>query len=155
MKNHWHEQIQRYANGQASPAETAALQAALNEDAELRALYLDYMNLDAALGAAAEMVTFTGSSRHRVAIFPGPRIWSWSYYWRWLPATAAGAALVVLLLLSAHRATLPARHDVAAAIASTQGAIARLSVEPPALFPAWASPTASMLDQPQISAGNL
>ena len=57
MKSHWHEQIQRYVNGLASPAEAAALQAALNQDAELRALYLDYMNLDVALSAAAEMIS--------------------------------------------------------------------------------------------------
>ena len=67
MKNHWHEQIQRYVNGQASAEEAAALQAALNEDAELRALYLDYMNLDVALGAAAEAATIAenGIARDR------------------------------------------------------------------------------------------
>ena len=53
MKNNAHEQIQRYMNGQASTEEAAALQTALKNDADLRALYLDYMNLDVALAGAA------------------------------------------------------------------------------------------------------
>ena len=151
MKSHWHEQIQRYVNGQAGPAESAALQAALNQDAELRALYLDYMNLDVALSAAAEMMTFTEDSRKHVVAIPQSAIWSWLHYWRWLGATAAGAALVILVLLPRHRPASPAHHDIIAAIASTQNAVARLTVESPPLFPAWASPTDSMLIQPQIS----
>ena len=55
MNNDWHAQIQCYMNGQAGAEEVAALQAALQADAGLRALYLDYMNLDAALGAAAAL----------------------------------------------------------------------------------------------------
>ena len=150
MNNRWHEQIQRYVNGQASPAEAAELQVALNQDAELRALYLDYMNLDVALSAAAEMATFTERIRNRSTKLTRPFIWSLSHYWRWIVAPAAGAALVILVLLPRHRASSPAHRDVIAAIASTQSAVARLSVEPPPLFPAWASPTDSMLNQPQI-----
>ena len=150
MNNHWHEQIQRYVNGQATPAEAAALQAALNQDAELRALYLDYMNLDVALSAAAEMTTFTESSRNRSMTFPRPLIWPLANYWRWLAATGVGAALVILVLFPRYHTSSPARQDVVAAIASTQIAVARLTVEPPALFPVWASPTATMLDQPRI-----
>ena len=36
------------------------------------------------------------------------------------------------------------------AVVLWQKFVARFSVEPPALFPAWASPTASMPDQPRI-----
>ena len=147
MKNHWHEQIQRYVNGQSSAEEAASLQAALNEDAELRALYLDYMNLDVALGAAAEMATITENGTGRMATFPQPPA---PHYWRWLAATAACAALAVLAVLPSHRKTPRAQPDIAAVISSTQIHISRISVEPPSLFPAWASPTASLLDEPRI-----
>jgi anti-sigma factor RsiW len=144
LKSHWHEQIQRYINGLASPAEAAALQAALSGDAELRALYLDYMNLDAALSATAETMTFTENGRNGIATFPGPHLGSSPLHWRWLAAAATCAALIILVLLPRHRISSRARLDVAA-ISSTQSAIERLSVQPPPLIPDWASPTASML----------
>jgi anti-sigma factor RsiW len=144
LKSHWHEQIQRYINGLASPSEAAALQAALSQDAELRALYLDYMNLDAALSATAETMTFTENGRNGIATFPGPHLRSSPSSWRWLAAAATCAALIILVLLPGHRTSSRARKDLAV-ISSTQSAIERLSVKPPSLFPDWASPTASML----------
>ena len=45
--------VQRYADGLASAEEVAQLQAALRADAELRRSFLDYVNLDSALVAAA------------------------------------------------------------------------------------------------------
>ena len=150
MKNHWHEQIQRHLNGQSSTEEAAALHEALNEDAELRALYLDYMNLDVALGAAAEMATIVENGTDRTTTFPQPPARLSPHYWRWLAAAAACAALVVFAMLPKHRDASRARPDIAAIIASTQSHIARLSIEPPTLFPAWASPTASLLDPPRI-----
>ncbi|MGO8699079.1 MAG: hypothetical protein ACLQVY_15290 [Limisphaerales bacterium] len=144
MKSHCHEQIQRYINGMASRAEAAALQAALSRDAELRALYLDYMNLDVALSVAAETLTLTVNGRNSIATFPRPHLRSWPHYWRWFAAAAACAALMILVLLPRHRLSSRARRDIAA-ISSTQSAIDRLSLEPPSLFPDWASPTASML----------
>ena len=149
MKNHWHEQIQRYVNGQAGSAEAAALQAALNEDAELRAWYLDYMNLDVALGAAAETPTITENGIGGITTFPCSPAQSSRHYWRWF-AAAACAALLVFAMMPRHRNLSRTRPDVAAACSSAQEAIARLSVEPPSSFPAWASPTASLLDQPRI-----
>ena len=53
MNTDWHDIIQRYIAGTLADEESAALQDALKADAELRALYLDYMNLDVALEAAA------------------------------------------------------------------------------------------------------
>jgi anti-sigma factor RsiW len=151
MKDHWHEQIQRYVSGQASAAETAALQAALHENAELRALYLDYMNLDVALSAAAEVATIAENGMGEIVVLPRSRAPSSRHYWPWLAAAAAAcAALVMIGVLSSHRDSSPPRPDVTAVCSSTQEAIARFSVEPPSVFPAWASPTASMLDQPQI-----
>lgn len=147
MKSHWHEQIQLYASGQSSADESAALEASLSEDAQLRALYLDYMNLDVALGAAAAIIE-NGISR--TATFPRPPARLSPHYWRWLAATAACAALLVFAMLPRHRGPSPSRPDVAVTISSAQSAIARLSYEPPSTLPAWMSPTASMLDQPRL-----
>ena len=71
---------------------------------------------------------------------------------RLMPALAAGVALLLLMIvvIFTRREPARARPDIAAIISSTQGAIARLSIEPPSLFPAWASPTASLLDPPRI-----
>jgi anti-sigma factor RsiW len=147
MTNHWHEQIQRFVSGQASAAEAAALQEALTKEVELRALYLDYVNLDVALGAVAERATITEKATEkntrslRSTERPSP------HYGRWLIAAVACAVLFTFAWLLRHR--IPSQQtnpDVAAACASTQEAIKQLSVEPSSSFPAWASPTASMLD---------
>ena len=147
MKNHWHEQIQRYVNGQLDAKESAALETALNQDAELRVLYLDYMNLDVALCAAAESASIheieTGG---RISPLPAQ---SSPHRWRWL-AAAACVALVMIWTLHGLRNPSPKRPDVAAACSSAQEATARLSIEPTSSIPVWASPTASMLDQPRI-----
>jgi anti-sigma factor RsiW len=152
MKNHWHEQILRYVNGQASAEEVATLQAALNEDAQLRALYLDYINLDVALGAAAEAATIPESETARIATSPRSPAQSLPRYWYWLAAaaTATCVVLVTILVLPIHRNATLTPPDVAAACSQTQESIARISVELPSVFPAWASPTASMLEQPPI-----
>ncbi|MEI7728861.1 MAG: hypothetical protein WCO56_04785 [Verrucomicrobiota bacterium] len=150
MNDHWHEQIQRYVNGQASAAEAAALQAALKEDADLRALYLDYMNLDVALDAAAEMVTITENGTSRTATFPELLARPAPPYWRWLAATAACVAFVMLVLLPRQRGASREHADIAATIVSTQNTIARLSVETASTLPAWMSPTASLLNQPDF-----
>ena len=150
MTNHWHERIQRYVNGQADAEEAAALQTVLKENAELRALYLDYMNLDVALGAVAEAATITENGLGGIAGFPRVSAQSSPHYWRWIAAAAACVVLVTIGMLSRHRNPSRTRPDVATACSRTQEAIARLSVEPPSVFPAWASPTASMLDQPAI-----
>ena len=148
MKSCWHEAVQRYLDRQSSTEEAAALHEALNRDAELRTLYLDYMNLDAALGSAAAVNTEIGIDR--TVTFPRPAARSSPHYWRWLAATAAGAALVMFAVLPRHRNSSRALLDLAATISSTQNGIARLSVEVPSSLPAWMSPTASMLDQPRF-----
>ena len=76
---------------------------------------------------------------------------TWRSGRRLMPALAAGVALLlVIVVIFTRREPSRARPDIAAIIASTQSAIARLSIEPPTLFPAWASPTASLLDPPRI-----
>ncbi|MDR3404906.1 MAG: hypothetical protein P4L99_20545 [Chthoniobacter sp.] len=93
MKNRWHEIIQRHAAGEATAKEAAALQAALREDADVRALYLDYMNLDVALGATADAAAMTesepavGSRKMMKADHPN---WCERFSWRPLSAAAAG-----------------------------------------------------------------
>jgi hypothetical protein len=155
MRNHWHEQIQRYVNGQAGAGEVAALQAALDEDADLRALYLDYMNLDVALGAAAEAATGADGAIGGITTCQRSPDQSSRHYRRWLAAAAACTALLVFALLPGHHKPSRAPPDIVAACSSAQEAIARLFVEPPSSFPAWVSPTAPMLDQSRISEGDL
>jgi anti-sigma factor RsiW len=149
MKNHWHEQIQRYANGQLDAAQSAALEAALNQDAELRELYLDYMNLDVALCAAAESASIHEIGAGGIARLSPSPAQSSPRRWHWLTA-AACVALVLMGMLHGFRKPFRKRPDVAAACASAQKAIERISVAPSSSFPEWASPTASMLDQPRI-----
>jgi anti-sigma-K factor RskA len=151
MSARWHEQIQRYMTGEAASEEIAALQQALKDDAELRVLYLDYLNLDVALGAAAELAALAENTIGRTTAFPQIPVPSSRRHWRWLAATAACAALVLYLVFSKHRQSPRAQPDIAAALSSSQSAVARLSIDPPSVFPAWSSPTASLLDQPHLS----
>lgn len=150
MNNHWHEQIQRHLNGQSSAEEAAAMHRALSEDAELRALYVDYANLDVALGAAAEKAVLTESEIGTTVNFPPFRSRTPPQSWRWLAAAAACAALIAFFVLSKPRHSAPASPDIAATIASTQSAIARLSVEPAPSPATWTSPTASLLNPPLL-----
>lgn len=149
MNDHWHEQIQRYVSGQSSEEEASALHEALAEDAELRALYLDYINLDVALGAAAAAAITeiaAGPAGSRARPFP---LFS-SHPWRWIAATAACAVLVVLRMPPGHRDASRPRPDFAVTMSSAQRAVARLSYEPETPLPTWMSPTASFLDQPRF-----
>ena len=151
MNDHWHEQAQRYVSGQANAKEAAALAGAMNEDAELRALYLDYMNLDATLGALAGVATIPENGTSKTTTFPRTTAQLLPHYWRWVAATAAGAALVMLLLLPRHPDSSRERAIIAATISATQNAVARLSVETTSSLPAWMSPTASLLEPPDLS----
>jgi len=153
MKENWHEEIQRYVAGDSTEEETAALQQALKDDAGLRALYLDYLNLEVALGVAAEMAMTSESGVGRIVIYP--QAWPVLRHWRWLAATAvgagaAGAALIVWTILPGHRDSPGRRQDIGAIISSSQNAIARLTFEPASSLPGWMSPTASMLQPPEI-----
>lgn len=91
MNHDWHDLIQRYIAGTLSDDEALALQNALKSDEDLRALYLDYMNLDVALGSHAE-------SRAAVnEILASPMAGETSRPARWLswrPLTAAAAGIV-------------------------------------------------------------
>jgi len=150
MKSHWHETIQQYVDGQSSAEETVALFNGLNEDADLRALYLDYMNLDMALGAMADAVAVEENGSNRMTSLHGARAGAPQNLWRWAAAAAAMAALILFAMLP--RAPKPARtgQDVAAVITSSQNAIARLAFDTTSALPAWMSQTASLLEPPTI-----
>jgi len=151
MKSHWHETIQRYVDGQSSAEEAAALLKGLNEDAELRALYLDYMNLDMALGAMADEAAVGENGSNRVTSLHEARVGSPPHYGRWTAAAAAAlAVLVVFAMLPRGPKPLRTGHDVAAAITSAQVAIARLAFDTTSALPAWMSPTASLLEPPRV-----
>ena len=95
MNAKWHDIIQRWFAGTVTEAEAAELQEALKTDAELRALYLDYANLDAALEIAANDASMRRASAP--VVFVAPQAWkqetrrSW-----WIPAAAAAAVAAVL-----------------------------------------------------------
>jgi len=95
MNHDWHDLIQRYIAGTLSDDEALALQNALKSDADLRALYLDYMNLDVALGSHAE-------SRAAVnEILASPIAGETKRPTRWLswrPLAAAAAGIVFGML---------------------------------------------------------
>ncbi|MBS0659106.1 MAG: hypothetical protein JSR82_12765 [Verrucomicrobia bacterium] len=143
MQN-WHEQIQRYLDGQSTAEEAHALAAALQTDAELRALYLDYLNLDAALrglAARAEEQAPAVLAAHPAAV---------RRPWRWLAASAAAAAVLALAWAFLRPAPAPKiPPEWLATLEETQRSIARLPASalesPPSLA---ASPTASLLAPP-------
>ena len=81
----------RYADGAATATEVQTLQSALREDAEFRKAFLRYMQVDAALGGAIEMVRTARA--HRVASArPG------SFAWRIAGTISAIAALISISL---------------------------------------------------------
>ncbi len=145
MTNHWHEQVQRYIAGQSSAEEAAALHEALNRDADLRALYLDYMNLDAALGALANEAAGTQRRPQEPAAVPASQTGPRSHPWRWLAPMAACGALVLFGVLSWPRGHAPARPTIGAATVSAFTSISRLHADIPPAIPAWMSPTGSLL----------
>ncbi len=148
MNPEWHDIIQRHIAGTTTAKEAIGLEAALTADAELRVLYLDYMNLDVALEAMAASLTNDVCEIVRHAPTQVP-VRLRSYHWGRITIAAACVALL-LALLPKSPTSPPSRPDVAVTISSAQQAIAQLSVDSPSALPAWISPTASMLDEPQL-----
>jgi anti-sigma factor RsiW len=150
MKPHWHETIQQYVDGQSSVEDAATLRKGLSEDAELRALYLDYMNLDVALAAMADGTVVEENGSNRITSLDEARTETPRQYWRWAAAAAALAAMVVIAVLPKAPKPLGTSQDVTAAITSSQGAIAQLSFDITSALPAWMSPTASLLEPTKV-----
>jgi hypothetical protein len=106
---------------------------------------LDYVNLDVTLSALADAAAVGEGT---IIVMPVAR--RSPFRWRTMAAAAAClAAVCIANLLSTHRKHTPARPDLAAAIASTQQAIAQMPPPPASPLPNWISPTASMLEPPQ------
>ena len=81
--------IQRRLSGTLTEDEASELQAALTSDAELRRLYLDYMNLDAALASKAASAEATRELIVSPATPAAPR------WLQWHPFAAAAAGLIL------------------------------------------------------------
>ncbi len=92
MSPHWHDLIQNHLAGHTTPEDILALQEALKDDVELRALYLDYMNLDVALEAMAEEMP-----QAKIVRFP----------WRPLVAMAAAECVILGITLFLYSAQKP------------------------------------------------
>lgn len=90
MNLDWHDLIQRYTAGTLTDDEALALQNALKSDKDIRALYLDYMNLDVALGSHAESRAAVNEMLASPITLPSrPARWL-----SWRPLTAAAAGIV-------------------------------------------------------------
>jgi len=140
-----------HLNGAISDADFAKLQVLLRTSAEARQMLRALATVDAKLQAVGSLHTST--SKNLMIPPPVPaRVRSPFKLpaWTSLAAAAASLALVLTGTLFIHVKPTRPQPDVAAVISSAQNAIARLSIEPPSPFPAWASPTASLLDQPRI-----
>lgn len=94
MNADWHDLIHRHLAGLATDEEVDALQAALKSDAESRALYLDYMNLDVSLEAVAARAEMT-----RAATPPAVGRARWNVRVQWRPL--AMAAVLILAAIPA------------------------------------------------------
>ncbi|QOV87630.1 hypothetical protein [Humisphaera borealis] len=91
-----HEMIQRRLSGTMTEVEASELQAALGSDAELRRLYLDYMNLDVVLASKAE----SSEGTRELIVSRVNRPVSRGFQWRRLSAAASVGLLVGLFSAS-------------------------------------------------------
>ncbi len=105
MNTQWLDLIQRYADGRADVEEVGELQKAMKADPELRARFVDYMNLDASLSAAASAREASIGTMKSLPKTPRP-IWL-----QWRPL--AWAALVPLAGLCVWFAAHPSGHSIA------------------------------------------
>lgn len=138
-----------HLNGTLSDADFGRLQALLRASAEARRTLRALATVDTKLQALGSLNTMPT----QLLVMPAPsraRPFCQRLLWTSMAATAACVALALTGMLFTHLKPSPSRPDLAAKISSSQNAIRRLSVKPQSLFPAWASPTAALLDQPRI-----
>jgi len=96
MTTNWHDLIQRYISGTITEAETEALEQQLKTDPALRDWYLDALNLDSALEAAAESAQTALSLPVPLSQRALTPVGATSTRWfTWRPLTAAAAGLVI------------------------------------------------------------
>lgn len=94
--DNWHELIQKHLAGLANPEESAKLEQSLESDAKLRALYLDYANLDMALESSAKAETVLQEAQLLSERSPILK----SDWFSWRPLTSAAAGIMIGVLTS-------------------------------------------------------
>lgn len=95
MTTNWHDLIQRYITGTITEAETEALEQQIKTDPVLRDWYLDALNLDSALEAAAESAQTALSLPVPLSQRALTPVGAASTRWQgWRPLTAAAAGIV-------------------------------------------------------------
>ncbi|MFA5056789.1 MAG: hypothetical protein WC485_01635 [Opitutaceae bacterium] len=138
-----------YLDGTISDADFARLQTLLRASAGTRRTLRGLATVDAKLQGLGALQPAAAGRRVRPAGSPPPV--RPRYGWLgWGSLAAAGAVLGWYWLLSVPRHSSPRRPDLAAAFTATHAAISRLAVEVSPAVPAWASPTAPLLDQPRL-----
>lgn len=140
-----------YLNGTIQEVDFAKLQSLLRESAEARRTLRALATVDAKLQSLGALNAKTAELLVMPPASLSPARSSDNYLgWGSFAAAVAVAALVLGWMLFATLKPSRLQLDVAAAISPTQHAIARFSFESPSSIPAWASPTASLLDQPRF-----
>jgi hypothetical protein len=148
------ELLERWLDDSITTEELRELTAKLAQPSYREALLDDWLiesSLPDVLGASSAELSDPETTQTRVGMVsrrPRRR----DFWLRPLPLAAA-AACVLLLFSGVWLTRLKSsrsRPDVVITIASAQQAVARLSVEPPSTLSAWMSPTASMLEPPQL-----
>jgi hypothetical protein len=99
MKTDWHDMIQRYIAGTLDESETWALQEAMKEDENLRTLFLDHINLDAALDVHASARQANPSLLRPIPVTPAKATFRW-YAWRPLTAAAVSGMAIGMFCTS-------------------------------------------------------
>ena len=143
--------LHSYLSGTLSDTEFGKLQALLRVSAEARRTLRALATVDAMLQALGSLNTRRSQTLETPPPVPSlERSPCMLPAWSSLAAAAACLALVLTGILFIHFKPTRSRPDMTAVISSTQNVIARLSIAPPSSFSGWASPTASLLDQPSI-----
>jgi hypothetical protein len=96
MNHDWHDLIQRYIAGTLLDNEVLALQDGLKSNKALRSLYLDYMNLDVALGSHAESRAAVNKVFTSRMTGETSRASGWL---SWRPLVAAAAVMVLAAVM--------------------------------------------------------
>ena len=151
MNHDWHDLIQRYIAGTLPDDEALGLQNALKSDKDFRALYLDYMNLDVALGSHAE----SRAAVNEILAAPVAGETSRSTRWlSWRPLTAAAAGVVFGMLCTSMVfgfGTLASLPQVKRLFPLKNGdfeeAVGTLSANPPADFGLWTGVRSEVVDE--------
>lgn len=123
------------------------LQTCLRNDAEARRWW--FLHQDVEIGLRARVAALTEAARWSpvLKVTEPTRTGHHTRGRIWRPLAAAVAALLLSGGMIRWFNSPPRQPDMAAALASTQQAIAQMTVEPPPPLPSWMSPTDSVFQQ--------